>query len=115
MPLPINNRRNPRKRFLYFPMIACVLALVLGEAVMLLWNAILPNLLHVNTIGYWQAVGLLVMCRILFGNFGRGGGPQRGNRGPGFMKDEKWMQMTQEDRAKFKDEWRERCRKREEK
>ncbi|MDR2056473.1 MAG: hypothetical protein LBQ10_11500 [Desulfovibrio sp.] len=42
-------------------------------AVMLLWNAMLPNLLGVADINYLQAAGLLALCRILFGGLGLGG------------------------------------------
>lgn len=106
-----NNRRGPRGRFIFFPLIAVVLALVLGAAVMVLWNAILPGLVHTPRINYWQAVGLLVLCRILFGNFGgRGGGPGRGDHGRRAIMRDKWMQMTPEERDRFKEQWKERCR-----
>ncbi len=47
--------------------------LAVGSLVfMLLWNALLPAIFGLKAIGYWQAVGLLVLARILFGSFGRG-------------------------------------------
>ena len=49
------------------------LALV-GEVVKLLWNALLPPLFGWREITLWQGLGLLVLCRILFGGFGSGGG-----------------------------------------
>jgi hypothetical protein len=42
-----------------------------GEVVKLLWNALLPPLFGVSVVTFWQALGLLVLCRILFGGFGR--------------------------------------------
>jgi hypothetical protein len=66
-------------------------------------------LLGVKTIGYWQAVGLLALCKILFGGFGPKGGRGRGFRGPGGNIREKWGSMTDEEKAKFKEEWRRRC------
>jgi MFS family permease len=42
-------------------------------AVMLLWNALLPNLLGTADINYFQAAGILALCRILFGGLGSGG------------------------------------------
>ena len=42
-----------------------------GEVVKLLWNWLLPPLFGFREITFWQALGLLVLCRILFG--GRGG------------------------------------------
>jgi hypothetical protein len=89
----------------------------LGAVVMLLWNAILPDLVRANRINYWQAVGLLALCRILFGNFGgRGPGPRHRGFGPDAgMRDrmrDKWMQMTPEERTRFRADWQDRCHKR---
>jgi hypothetical protein len=112
-------RRHPnyRPRFLLFPLFAVAAALLMGVVVKFLWNAILPALLGVAFISYWQAVGLLILCRILFGNFGRGsmgGNPRWKNNegariGPPWR--EKWANMTDEERAKLKEEWRRRCQK----
>lgn len=107
--------RKYRPRFWLFPIFALMAALILGGIVMCLWNVILPDLLHVSTISYWQSVGLLALCRILFGNFGRGS--MRGNLGwknqNSFEKRgiwrEKWANMTNEERTKIREEWRKRC------
>jgi hypothetical protein len=48
-------------------------AFVGGEIVRLLWNWLLPPLFGVREVTFWQALGLLVLCRILFGGFGHGG------------------------------------------
>ena len=50
------------------------IALLLGWVVMLLWNAIMPELVHAAHIGYWQSLGLIVLSRILVGGFHRGHG-----------------------------------------
>ena len=42
-----------------------------------LWNWLLPDIFGLRQITFWQALGLLALCRILFGSFGRGGGPHR--------------------------------------
>ena len=41
-----------------------------GEVVKLLWNWLLPPLFGWRQVTFWQALGLLVLCRILFGGFG---------------------------------------------
>ena len=46
--------------------IAAVLGFVLGLIVMLLWNWLMPVLFGLPAIGYWQAVGLFVLCHLLF-------------------------------------------------
>lgn len=48
--------------------------------VMLLWNAVIPSVIGWSAINYWQAAGLLILSRILFGKFGRPGG-HRGHFG----------------------------------
>ena len=44
-----------------------------GEIVMQLWNWLLPPLFGWRQITFWQALGLLALCRILFGGFERHG------------------------------------------
>ena len=118
----MNQRSMKRRRFAFlFPMFALLAALLLGAVVRWLWNAILPELLNVNPITYWQSVGLLILCRILFGNFGRpGGGPPRWgnweNGKPGMPGGQrfgqwrnKWREKTPEERTRFKQELRRRC------
>ncbi len=60
-----------------------VFIVVGGFVVRLLWNWLLPPILGVREVTFWQALGLLALCRILFGGFGRGGshaGPRRARR-----------------------------------
>ena len=44
-----------------------------GELVVHLWNWLLPPLFGWPQVTFWQALGLLVLCRILFGGMGRHG------------------------------------------
>ncbi len=95
---------------LKFLMLFIVGVLVFGAVVMFLWNAVLPAVVGVKGITFLQALGILVLSKILFGGFGRGGG-WRGGRGHelrGRMK-EKWSKMTPEERENFKAEWGRRC------
>ncbi|HYF32030.1 MAG TPA: hypothetical protein VD993_12995 [Chitinophagaceae bacterium] len=78
---------------------------VFSAVVMWLWNAILPGLLNVGTLTIWQAMGLLVLSKILFSGFG-GGGKKRWRDN---MPREHWANMSAEEREKFKNEWRSRC------
>jgi hypothetical protein len=97
-----------RKRLLWIVPAAIlgmvIFSLIGGEVVMLLWNWLAPTLFGLPQITFWQALGLLALCRILFGGFGMGGGGHRSNsrrrmRGRMF---ERWEQMTPEDRERFR-------------
>jgi hypothetical protein len=79
--------------------------------VMRLWNGILPDVLGVKIITFWQAMGILVLSKILFSGFGGFAHKkeQFKNRFRQKMLD-KWEHMTPEEKQKFKDEWKNRCR-----
>lgn len=68
--------------------LAVLFALLFGAVVMLLWNWLMPELFGLKVIGYWQAFGLVLLAKILFGGFGSHGGtdkknhPHRGDFGP---------------------------------
>jgi len=76
-----------------------------GELVMHLWNWLLPTLFGWRQITFWQAIGLLALCRILFG--GWSGGGQRSKSGRRMA--ERWERMTPEEREKFRQSMRSRC------
>lgn len=82
-------------------------ASLFGLIVMGLWNAILPDVLHVTTITFPQALGILVLSKILFGGF-RGGWRGRPYGKMHAMR-EKLAAMTPEERERFKAEWKNRC------
>ena len=94
-----------RKRYFFVIPFLILIVPLLGLIVMLLWNAILPELLGVKHINFWQSVGLLILCKILFGSF-RSGGPGGFRGGPPWKH--KLMNMTPEDRERFKQEWQQR-------
>ena len=52
--------------------IAVLIIFIFGLAVMWLWNGLLPGLFGVKLIHYWQALGLVILARLLFGSFGFG-------------------------------------------
>lgn len=97
-----------RKWMFFAPPIFIGAVFLFGWVVMLLWNAILVPSLHIGALGFWQGVGLLVLSRILFGGFGRGG-RWKHHGGPSPMFKQKWMNMSDEEKIKFKEEWKKRC------
>ena len=85
--------------------VIAVLAL-LGFAVMLLWNALLPELFRAPPLQYWQALGLLILSRVLFGGLrGRGWHGHWRQR----MCRERWENMTPEERAQLREHFQRRC------
>lgn len=81
------------------------IAALLGVVVMLLWNWLIPPIFGLAAIGYWQALGLFLLARILFGGF-HGGRKMMHNRMMHEMHNdnpirEKWMNMTAEERKEF--------------
>ncbi|HMK31499.1 MAG TPA: hypothetical protein VK473_17585 [Terriglobales bacterium] len=72
------------------------LFIVIGAGVvMYLWNWLLPMLFGWRQLTFWQALGLLALCRILFGGFRLAGGPRSNVRR---RLAERWEQMTPEER-----------------
>ncbi|HEY3707034.1 MAG TPA: hypothetical protein VGL22_18385 [Terracidiphilus sp.] len=79
---------------------------IFGEVVMRLWNWLLPGLFGWHTVTFWQGLGLLVLCRILFGGFGNGG--HRGNKRDR-RKQKMWDAMTPEERDSMRQRMGTRC------
>jgi hypothetical protein len=86
-----------KARFVGRALLMLVAVAALGGVVMGLWNAIVPGLLSgAQVIDYPHALGLLVLCRILFGGF-RGHGGWHGHR-----FGHRWHSMTPEEREQFR-------------
>lgn len=77
-----------------------------GEAVLQLWNWLAPSLFGWKAITFWQAVGILTLCRILFGNFG---GRPMWRSGSRRRMYERWDKMTPEEREKFRGSMQGQC------
>ncbi len=101
--------RSRKRRLLLFAPFAFVGMLLFvafgGMLVMHLWNWLLPQLFGWPEVTFWQALGLLALCRILFGGFGLGGGGRScGKR----SLLERCEQMSPEERERFRQGVRER-------
>ena len=84
---------------------------ILGFVVLYLWNFLMPELFGLQTINYWQAIGIFVLSKILFGRIGIPGRPNRGPRFANRAFKQKFMNMSEEEKLEFKEKWRERCKK----
>ena len=91
-----------------FILMATVAILLFTFIVMTLWNNILTPVIGVRIISFGQALGILVLSRILFGGFRGGGWRGRTKSWNSGMKN-KWQSMTAEEKEKFTHEWKSRC------
>ena len=67
-----------KKRFFIISLFWVLAIAAFGAIVMLLWNFVVPGVLGLATINFWQALALFVLARIFFGGFpGRGAFPAR--------------------------------------
>jgi hypothetical protein len=88
----------------FFIVPAAILGMLLfaflgGELVLHLWNWLLPPLFGWRQITFWQAFGILLLCRILFGHHGwRGPGRSNFRR----RMRERCGRMTPEERERFR-------------
>ncbi len=100
------------KKFWILKVIAFVLVatVLVGGVVTLLWNSLMPQIFHLPEITYLQALGILILSKILFSGF-----KGRGNNGQGWKGawrarwEAKLAKMTPEEKAKFKAEWEKKC------
>jgi hypothetical protein len=91
-------------KVLAFLVFAPLFVAVLSVVVMLLWNALIPALFAGPALTFWQAAGLLVLCRLLFGGF------RPHHHGHHHWKHrawrDRWRRMSPEDRDRFRDGFR---------
>lgn len=97
------------KRAILIPIAVVVGVFVFGIVVMYLWNSILPGVLGVGTITFWQAIGILALAKILFGGCGMGRHRHHKCHGHRHKFSEKWMHLTPEEREQMRSDWRCKC------
>jgi hypothetical protein len=85
--------------------IVIALFFALGYVVMTLWNWLMPPLFGLHAITYWQAYGLLILSKILFGGL-RGGGNCGGRKDWRGRMAERWENMTPEERERAREVFR---------
>ncbi len=76
-----------------------VASVAFGFAIMQLWNWLVPAIFGWKQVTFVQAIGLLVLSKILFGGFHRHVGGR-----PGWKRhmNERWAQMSPEERERFR-------------
>lgn len=89
--------------FVAVPIGIIVCTFIGGELVKHLWNWLTPELFGWPQITFWQAIGLLALCRILFGGLGMRGMSHSRRRAA-----DRWENMTPEEREKLRQHLHER-------
>ena len=92
-----------KRKFLF---IVPFILFALTAIVMWLWNSILPDVIAVQYINYWQAMGILVLSKILFGGFSGCGKHKHSIYKRHLINN--MRNMSPEEREKFKEEWKQR-------
>lgn len=93
-----------QKHLVFIPICFVAFAALFGWCVMTLWNWLMPDLFGLQTISFWQATGLLLLCKILFGGISCG---HHGHKGHGNCCNhgnklrELWENMTPEERERI--------------
>ena len=105
-----NNIEYRKRKFFLLPLFI-IGFFGLSALVMLLWNWIIPAISTFSVLTYWQAMGLLVLCRILFGgfNFNRHHNKVHRHFSEHTAFKEKFMDMNDEEKLQFKNQWKQRC------
>jgi hypothetical protein len=101
------NYNKHKKGWIFLFLCPPLILLGVTWIVMALWNCLLPDILGVKSITYWQAMGILILSKILFGGFHFGKG-MRDFKEKKMMRD-KMMSLSPEEREKFKEVWKDRC------
>lgn len=105
-------RRDQVRRFRMWKVLKIIVLvslalLVFGFVTEHLWNWLMPVIFGLKTITFLQALGLVVLSKILLGGIHKHG-PGGGRRGWKRHMEERWAQMSPEERERFKAGMRER-------
>ncbi len=98
---------NKGKKILKIVAIAIVCVALVGTLIMFLWNWLIPPILNGPEITFWQALGLFLLAKILFGFGGGGRWKNGGSHAWKHRYHEKLSAMTPEDRERFKEKLKE--------
>jgi hypothetical protein len=101
-------RRKPKIfHVLKFLLLGAIFLTALGFGVRELWNCLIPDLFHGPVVTFWQALGLCLLGKLLFGWHG-GGGHKFGHRAQEWRRkmQEKMEHMTPEEREKLRERFR---------
>jgi hypothetical protein len=98
------------KKFILMPIFFLLMGIAMTAVVMLLWNWLMPTLFGLTIITFWQALGILILSKILFGgHWGKRGHCCHGGHGSHYAWKEKfkskWQNMSDDDRKKWEEKF----------
>ncbi len=100
---------------IFMPFIVVGLIALAGFVVMEMWNWLMPAIFGLGVITFWQALGIIILSKILFGGFrmgGCGGCCGYGYKHGGHWKHKfkhKWANMSDEDKEKWRKKFGDKC------
>lgn len=103
-----------QKHLVFIPICFVAFVAVFGGLVMLLWNWLMPDIFGLSEISFWQSIGLLLLCKILFGGIsGCGHHGHHGHNGACHGEKNKlrehWENMTPEERQRIVEQHKVSC------
>lgn len=93
--------RNRIARGIRIALMVIIALTIFGFVVMWLWNWLMPSIFGLRLITFWQALGLVILSKILFGGLHHGHGGRRKHWRRRMQ--ERWEKMTPEEREKFRE------------
>ena len=95
----MRHKHHNRSRFFKFiPGVIAVFA-AFTAITMLLWNALMPAIFGLTAITFWQALGLMILARLLFGGVKTHQFWKHKRPDGNFRR--KWMNLSPEERKAF--------------
>lgn len=103
-----------KKKWMIMIVLVPLMIFLVGYLVFALWNYLVPSLFNGPVISFWQALGLLLLSKILFGGFKGGkmwkeGCDCRGNKYWKEKMESEMAHMTPEEKEKVKEAFKKRC------
>lgn len=99
-----------KKKMIWIPFLFIGMAALVGWILMLLWNWLMPDLFGIAEINYWQALGLLLLSKIIFGGIWHH--KKCCHHKHGYWKHKfkhKWHSMSEEEKRKWEEKFGSHC------
>ncbi len=104
-----NMRKKSKGKIALIILAVITMVLLVVALVQCLWNWLLPDIFGLKEISYWQAFGLFILAKLLFGGKPGKPGGFRGRCNEN-TKSEEMDDISAEDRDRLREEWKRRFR-----